>query len=243
MLHRDLPGQPIDADDLGWPVPLNCSEHLEPILQTEAASLAIGGFAGTASVNRNLIPALSVDAVVTDDESRPPRDDASALECQGIDPCPIFGTPNAVDTEDDFIPRDSGLGASSTSSSQVQLSWTDNSNNENGFKIEQKSTGDWTQACTTPANTQIYYVGGLSSAYTYSFRVRAYNSDGNSDYSNEAARKPGEDITVYITNTGTKYHRDGCQYLASSKIAINLLDAKAQGYTPCSVCNPPTSHR
>lgn len=136
-----------------------------------------------------------------------------------------------------------GLSASSTSSSQVQLYWNDNSNNENGFKIEQKATGDWTQACTTPANTQIYYVGGLSSAYTYSFRVRAYNSDGNSDYSNEAARKPGEDITVYITNTGTKYHRDGCQYLASSKIAINLLDAKAQGYTPCSVCNPPTMHK
>ncbi|MCJ7586737.1 MAG: fibronectin type III domain-containing protein [Candidatus Aminicenantes bacterium] len=137
----------------------------------------------------------------------------------------------------------SGLSASSTSSSQVQLSWNDNSNNEKGFKIEQKSTGDWSQSSTAPANAEVCYIGGLSSAYTYSFRVRAYNADGNSGYSNEAARKPGEDITVYITNTGTKYHRDGCQYLASSKIAINLLDAKAQGYTPCSVCNPPTMHR
>ncbi len=44
--------------------------------------------------------------------------------------------------------------------------------------------------------------------------------------------------TVYITNTGKKYHRDGCSYL-KSKIPISLSDAKAQGYTPCSRCNPP----
>ena len=42
---------------------------------------------------------------------------------------------------------------------------------------------------------------------------------------------------VYITQTGTKYHRDGCKYLKISKISISLTDAK-QRYTPCSVCNP-----
>ena len=42
--------------------------------------------------------------------------------------------------------------------------------------------------------------------------------------------------TVYITNTGTMYHRDGCQYLRKSQIPISLADAKAQGYTPCSRC-------
>jgi len=45
--------------------------------------------------------------------------------------------------------------------------------------------------------------------------------------------------TVYVTNTGEKYHRDGCQYLKKSKIPISLSDAKAQGYGPCSRCNPP----
>jgi hypothetical protein len=44
---------------------------------------------------------------------------------------------------------------------------------------------------------------------------------------------------VYITATGEKYHRDGCRYLSQSKIAISLADAKARGYTPCSVCDPP----
>jgi hypothetical protein len=44
---------------------------------------------------------------------------------------------------------------------------------------------------------------------------------------------------VYITKTGKKYHRDGCRYLSRSRIPIALKDAKANGYTPCSVCHPP----
>ena len=50
----------------------------------------------------------------------------------------------------------------------------------------------------------------------------------------------GGGTTVYITKTGSKYHRGWCQYLSSSKIAISLSDAKAHGYDPCSVCKPPT---
>lgn len=42
--------------------------------------------------------------------------------------------------------------------------------------------------------------------------------------------------TVYVTNTGSKYHRYGCQYLSQSCIAIDLSDAEAQGYTACSRC-------
>lgn len=42
--------------------------------------------------------------------------------------------------------------------------------------------------------------------------------------------------TVYITNTGEKYHRYGCQYLRKSKIAISLDDAIDSGYTACSRC-------
>jgi competence protein ComEC len=44
--------------------------------------------------------------------------------------------------------------------------------------------------------------------------------------------------TVYITNTGAKYHRDGCRYLRQSKIPIERAEALAQGYDACSVCKP-----
>ena len=45
--------------------------------------------------------------------------------------------------------------------------------------------------------------------------------------------------TVYITRTGKKYHRATCRYLSHSKIPTTLKDAKANGYTACSVCMPP----
>ena len=43
--------------------------------------------------------------------------------------------------------------------------------------------------------------------------------------------------TVYITRTGSKYHRSSCRYLKYSKIPISLEKAK-QNYGPCSVCRP-----
>lgn len=47
-----------------------------------------------------------------------------------------------------------------------------------------------------------------------------------------------QEITVYVTRTGEKYHRDGCRYLSRSRIPTSLKDAKL-GYTACSVCRPP----
>jgi len=54
------------------------------------------------------------------------------------------------------------------------------------------------------------------------------------------AADENEQITVYITKTGSKYHRASCTYLRKSSIPISLKDAVARGYTPCSICNPPT---
>ena len=45
-------------------------------------------------------------------------------------------------------------------------------------------------------------------------------------------------ITVYITKTGSKYHRSGCRYLSRSSIPISLSEAKKY-YSPCSICDPP----
>ena len=48
-------------------------------------------------------------------------------------------------------------------------------------------------------------------------------------------------ITVYITKTGEKYHRDGCRYLSRSRIQTTLKAALERGLGPCSVCKPPTA--
>ena len=47
--------------------------------------------------------------------------------------------------------------------------------------------------------------------------------------------------TVYVTNTGIKYHSSGCQYLSKSKIAIQVDSAISKNYSACSVCKPKVS--
>ncbi len=48
-----------------------------------------------------------------------------------------------------------------------------------------------------------------------------------------------KDVTVYITNTGHRYHRAGCRYLRRSCIKTTMSKAKKMGLTPCKVCQPP----
>ena len=45
--------------------------------------------------------------------------------------------------------------------------------------------------------------------------------------------------TVYVTKTGKKYHLATCRSLSKSKIPLSLKDAKAKGFTACSICKPP----
>lgn len=44
--------------------------------------------------------------------------------------------------------------------------------------------------------------------------------------------------TVYVTRTGKKYHREGCQYLRGGGREITL-DRARRAYEPCKVCDPP----
>ncbi len=46
-------------------------------------------------------------------------------------------------------------------------------------------------------------------------------------------------VTVYVTKSGKKYHRQGCIYLRRSSRPISLQEAIRKGYTPCSRCKPP----
>lgn len=57
----------------------------------------------------------------------------------------------------------------------------------------------------------------------------------------ESVKTPATDNVeeVYITSTGSKYHRDSCRTLKKSKIPISLKEAKNQGYEACKICNPP----
>jgi titin len=82
----------------------------------------------------------------------------------------------------------SNLVAAAVSSTRIDLTWKDNSNDETGFKIERKTElgGAWAETKTVSTNVQSYQDTGLTAGTTYYYRVRAYNAAGNSAYSNEA---------------------------------------------------------
>ncbi len=48
------------------------------------------------------------------------------------------------------------------------------------------------------------------------------------------------DVTVYVTKTGKKYHAASCRYIRKGATPMKLKDAVKEGYSPCSVCKPPT---
>src|SRR6266849_3400570 len=82
----------------------------------------------------------------------------------------------------------SNLVATAASSSQINLSWTNNASNQTGFKVERSTDGTtFTQIATTAATATTYSDGGLLPSAQYFYRVRATNSVGDSAYSNTAS--------------------------------------------------------
>jgi hypothetical protein len=79
----------------------------------------------------------------------------------------------------------SGLSATVVSNSRVDLTWTDNSTNELGFKIERSTDGTtFSQIGTRGANMTSYSDTTVSRNRMYWYRVRAYNAAGDSAPSN-----------------------------------------------------------
>jgi hypothetical protein len=110
----------------------------------------------------------------------------------------------------------SGLAASAASSSQINLSWTDESNDETGFKIERSLNGidGWSQIGTTLAGATAFQDTGRAPSTTYHYRVRAYNAGGDSDYSNNATAttQPSStptNVTVIAANSTWLYLDNG----------------------------------
>lgn len=79
----------------------------------------------------------------------------------------------------------SSLKASAASTSSVTVSWTDNSGDESGFKLERSVNGvDFAEIASLGTNATSFTDSGLSARTGYWYRVRAFNSVGNSAYSN-----------------------------------------------------------
>jgi hypothetical protein len=94
-----------------------------------------------------------------------------------------------------------GLSASG-GNNRINLSWSDNSNNETGFKIDRKAdaNGIWSQYDTVGANITSASDVAVVPGRDYYYRVYAYNAVGNStNYTNEASASPIGGVAPSVT--------------------------------------------
>lgn len=138
------------------------------------------------------------------------------------------------------------LSAVAISGSQINLSWQDASSNESGFRIERSlfPSSGFSQVGAVDANVTSYEDTGLA-AGTYYYRVRAYNSCGNSGYSNTAfAVVPppnGDDhgdscseatnVSLNSTHVGRINHAGDLDYFRLSVPTSGELRAYSSGST------------
>lgn len=139
---------------------------------------------------------------------------------------------------------------SATSSSAVTAKWSKGKNDVSGYQIKYSKSKSMSGAKTATAGKSATSkkISGLKANTKYYVQVRAYKTvDGKKYYSDWSAKKSvktkakakkSSGGTVYITNTGEKYHRGTCRYLRYSKYAISKSEAQRQGYTACKVCRP-----
>ena len=74
------------------------------------------------------------------------------------------------------------VSATANGADQIDLSWTDNSDAEDGFHID-RYNGSWGRIADVGADTTQYTDSGLLDGEEYRYRVRAYNDAGSSDWS------------------------------------------------------------
>ncbi len=91
--------------------------------------------------------------------------------------------------KEDIPEKPTNLTATVITDNEIDLAWSDNSSNEAGFKLERSQNGgsDWIVVTSTAADVSSYKNTGLSEGSSYSYRVLAFNSAGNSGYSNLAS--------------------------------------------------------
>ena len=132
------------------------------------------------------------------------------------------------------IPRaPSQLSAEITESKSVLLQWVDNSDNEDGFEIERKTDdGAFVKIGEAPFNKTFYADNSVRIGVTYRYRVRAFNKNGNSPYSNEVFVTIPKEVISFQMNKTFPFQKLTEQENITPKIPQYPLPLK-----PSEICN------
>jgi subtilisin family serine protease len=98
----------------------------------------------------------------------------------------------------------SNLSGTAVSSSKINLSWSDNSYGEDGFKIERRkgASGIFSQIAVVSANTTFYSDTGLDKLTTYYYRVSAFRGINTSGFSANTSVTTSATTTSSVVDEG-----------------------------------------
>jgi titin len=140
----------------------------------------------------------------------------------------VYDASNSVNYSDELVvslkkpEAPTELKATPISSSEVQLTWKDNSFNENEFVIEAMQFYTFKEVGRVSANTITFTHKNISADKTLSFRVMAVNGFNQSDYSNVVVSTTKKSIT-FSDLSSVSWAVEAINNLASR----NVFDTKA----------------
>lgn len=118
------------------------------------------------------------------------------------------------------------------SGTSAALSWTDNSDNEDGFYIDRLvGDGDYIRLTSTAANTTSYTDSGLPPGMGIKYRVKAYNTSGQSAWSNVATCIVPEDHSTTTSTTLLFYINADYYYVNGVRTAMDVVPVIVEGRT------------
>lgn len=111
-----------------------------------------------------------------------------------------------------------------------------NSSNEKTTVTEEPKQENTSQKETS--NTSNQSTSTSSSNTNKTNNKTTTSSSSSSSVSNASTSDDETSETVWVGNTGTKYHRQSCRTLKGKGHKITLKEALAEGREPCKVCKP-----
>lgn len=136
-------------------------------------------------------------------------------------------------------------------SSAASLTWVDNASNETGQTLQRSDDGrtSWATVATLSADQTTYTNEGLTPGHTYWYRMRASNTYGDSDWSNELEVTPGcnldtdcdglnnSDETNHLFTNPNKPDTDGDGLLDpwEAPAKMGLEDIENHGFTSFTI--------
>ena len=147
---------------------------------TSMATPIVSGIAGLIKATTPLITNIEIKAAIEQNV-----DSIPALSVSGLTPVATGGRVNANNI---FPAAPSTLTATAFSGTRIDLTWTDNSSNETGFRIERKTGvgGTYAEIGSVGEGIKTYSDTGLSASTEYFYRVISFNAGGDLATSNEA---------------------------------------------------------